>query len=234
MVQPRGRAVKIPCFHRDVELLDLLPAFSRRRHRAEPLRVTEIVERRGVQRRETQLVEFVERRSLHGDSEADERIVDNVPPVPLSEVLPGAADGQVPHVWERVKRMDEAGHVCGGVEERRILLRQDVAQLRVGILAASERGAHARMGRVQEAYLLPGERMHEGREEGRLGVRHLERQVLDVVADAVESRHAGGFSEGGGREGDGDAGEEVSRDEVAACRREPADGGNVRGGEVRE
>lgn len=116
-----------------------------------------------MQRRQTQLVQLVKRCSLHGNPNTNEGVVDDIPSISLSSILPWTPDSQVPHVGQRFEGVDKTRHVCGGMEQRRILLRQNITQFRVGILAASEHRAHARMGRVQETYLLASERVDQGR-----------------------------------------------------------------------
>lgn len=70
------------------------------------------------------------------------------------------------HVSQVAHGIDEAGHVGGGVEERRVLLGEDITKLSVGVLGPGQDRAHARVRRVQEAYLITRHRVNERREEG--------------------------------------------------------------------
>lgn len=120
------------------------------------------------------------------------------------------------------------------MEHGRVLLGQDFAQLRVGVLGPCEDGSQARVWRIEEGDLIAGEGVDERREEGRLSVREVECEVLDVVADACQGINLGLLCEGVGVEGDVDASEEWLGEGLAVGRRGGPEGANVRGREVRE
>lgn len=215
MVQTRGGAVKVPSLDGDVQLLDLGPPSTGRGDTAEAGHVAEVVEGGRMQRCQRQLGELGQGGPLERDAQADEGVVDNVPTVALAGVLAGTPDGQVTHVGQVLHGIDEAGYVGSGVEQGRVLLGEYVAQLRVGVLGASEHGAHARVRRVQKRNLMAGERVDQRREEGGFGVREVKGEMLDVVTDAREGGDPGWLGEGARREGDMDARKEALGEEVA-------------------
>lgn len=218
MVQAGRGAVKVPRFDRDVQLLDLLPSAAGRGHAADPVDVPEVVEGRRVEGRKRQLAELRDGRALNGNAQADEGIVDNVPPVSFPGVLAGTPNGQVPHIGHVADGIDEAGHIGGCVEQGGVLLRQDLAQLRVGVLGPREGRAHARVRLVEKGNLVARQRMDQRRQKRRLGVGKVKGQVLDVMSDPAQGRHARRPGEGAGREADVDAGEEPLGHQVAAGR----------------
>lgn len=112
--------------------------------------------------------------------------------------------------------MDEAGDIGSSMEQRGILLGQDVAELRVCVLWACKRRVHACVWRVEEADLLAGGRVDQGREEGGVGVGEVKGEMLDMVAYAGQRSQAALLGECAGCEGDGDACEEGLGEQVAA------------------
>lgn len=234
VIKARRGAVEVPTLDRDVELLDLGPAASSRRDAAEAGDVAQVVESARVHLGQGQLAEPVQGRTLQGDAQADEGIVDAAAPVPLLGVLARAPDGQVAQVGQGLDGVDEAGHIGSSMEERRILLSQDIAQLGVGVLAPGEDRAHACVRCVEEGDLIAGQGVDEGREEGRLGVWEVEGEVLDVVTDAGEGIDTGLLGEGVGVEGDVDAGEERLGEDLAVGVAGGTDGADVGGREIWE
>jgi len=91
--------------------------------------------------------------------------------------------------------------MCRGVEEGRILLRQDFGQLVVGIFRPCERRFEGCHGVVEEGDLLPRARVYQWREEGRIRMGEVERQMLDVMSYPREGIYPAGTGKGVGREG---------------------------------
>ena len=183
---------------------------------------------RRVYRDERELAETVQRAPLQGNPERYECVVDDIPSIPLSGILAGAADGQVAQVSQVPERVHEAGHVCSGVEERRVLLRQHLAELRGCVLWTRHDVGHARVRRVEEANLVAVVGVDERREECGGRVRHVEDEVLDVVADAGQGADPGFFGEGGGVECEPGAGEEGFGEDFGGCGGAGAEACHVR------
>ena len=176
---------------------------------------------------ERQLSEAVDGRALDGDAQADEGVVDDVPPVPLLRVLAWTFDCQGPHVGHVLEGVDEAGHVGGGVEQRRVLLRQDLAELRVGVLWAGQHRRHGCVRSVEEVDLGACVRVDQGRQEGRFRMREVEGEMFDMVADAGQGLYSRMLGEGAGCKGDLGAPEESFCNKVAEGRRGEADVGDI-------
>lgn len=69
---------------------------------------------------------------------------------------------------------------------------------------------------VKEIDFLARLGMHQGREEGGIGVCEVEGKMFDMVADTPKSSHTSGLSECVGCEIDVNAGEDALGDQVAA------------------
>lgn len=136
----------------------------------------------------------------------------------------------MPHVWDMSHGRDEAGDICGRMEQRRILLGQDLSQLSVGVLEPCRTHGGERL--VQKGNLLARLRMDQRRKKRGIRVSQVKGQVLDVMPNPTQCGNARGSGESAGREGDVDAGEEALGDQVAAGRRGLADSADIRDGEM--
>lgn len=116
-------------------------------------------------------MKFSQGGAFDGYAQADEGIVDNVTAVPLPRILSGATDGEMAQVGQVAHGVYEAGHVGGGVKQWRILLSENITELRVGILGTREHRAHARVGRIEEGNLISRNRVNKRREKGGVRVR---------------------------------------------------------------
>lgn len=65
------------------------------------------------------------------------------------------------HLGQSLEGCDETWDIGSRMEKGRILLRQDIAQLRIGVLWPREHRAHARMRCVQERDLIATLRVDE-------------------------------------------------------------------------
>lgn len=72
------------------------------------------------------------------------------------------------------------------------------------------------MGSVKEIDFLARLGMHQGGKEGRTGVREVESEMFDMMADTTKGSHTSGLGEGVGCEIDVNAGEDALGDKVAA------------------
>lgn len=151
-----------------------------------------------------EVVETGERGPLDGNTQANKGVVDGVAAVTFAGILSRGPNGEVPEVGKVTEGVDKGGHVGGGMEEWRVLLGEDLAELRVGILRTRKDRGHGSVRRVEETYLGAGGWVDQGREEGGCRVGEGERQVLDLVAYPRQGLDPRALGEGIGRKGDVD------------------------------
>ena len=222
VVEPRLRPVEVPAVDDELELADLRPPAAGGRRGAQAGHVAEVEQRGGVHGAQRQLLQPRQRRPLDRHAQAHEGVIDGVAAVALRGLLVGAAHGQVAQVRHARQGADEGRYVGSGVEDRGVLLREDVAQVGRGevvveplrgVLGPPRRGA-ARL--VEELDLAAVGRTEQRRQEGRRRVGHGEGQLLDVMSDARQRLHARGPRQGAGREGQTGMGEERRRRQSTA------------------
>lgn len=87
---------------------------------------------------------------------------------------------------------------------------------------------------VDEAFFLARDRVEERRKKGLGAVGEIERQGLDVLPDAIQSRHSRGLGKDTGSEGDVDVGKEQRCGADAKIMAGQAEGREIIFGHVRE
>lgn len=136
-----------------------------------------------MDRRERELVQFIQGCTLYGNAEADESIVHNIAPVTLSGVLTGAADCQMTHIGQVLEGVDKGRHIGGRVKQGRVLLSEHIAEAGVAILWPAQGRSHMGVGRIEKADLVARDWVYQRGQEGTFRVGKSKSQVLDVVSD---------------------------------------------------
>jgi len=133
MVASGAEAKEVPGVHGYVELLDLFPSPTSRGCSSEARNVAKIVKSGWMDLAERKLLKLVKWCSLDSYAQAYERIIDGISTVPLSWVLTRAGDCEMPKIRHPGKGFDECGHVSGRMKYGRVLLCEQITQLRRSI-----------------------------------------------------------------------------------------------------
>lgn len=151
----------------------------------------------GVHGQRSQAVQW---RTFDGNTDRNERIIDDCPAVSNLVVGSRTRDLQVSEVDELGEGGDEGGNVCRCVEQRRVLLDEKILHLPASVLwCLVFRGAVLGvldLGLVHELKFSSGLWVDDGRQKGLWSVRHVEGEGLDVASYPGKRFEARGLGEG--------------------------------------
>ena len=176
MIGGRVWEIERPAFHVDDQAPDLSPAPDTVWQSSKAKDGPEVEQASGVDRHQREVREGLERRALDRHPQADESVVHCTATIALRRWLARAGDLEMSDKGHGGESTDEGGDVGGGVEERSVLLDQEVGHLPRAILG-TRRGvpdgaAAAGLRLVHEDLFFARNRIDQGRQEGLRRMRH--------------------------------------------------------------